>query len=61
MYIPDNQDLYKSYERQQEEARRRKDEEDACDFFEELNGQFRLSLDEIEEEMRDERRPDQKS
>lgn len=60
MYIPDNYDLYMSYERRQDRYREDEDEEDARDYFEELNYRFKRSIEDDERE-KDEREPDQKS
>lgn len=60
MYIPDNYDLYMSYERRQDRYREDEDEEDVRDYFEELNYKFKRSVEDDERE-KDEREPDQKS
>lgn len=62
MYIPDNYDLYMSYERRQNRYREDEDEdkEDVRDYFEELNNRFKRSVEDDERE-KDEREPDQKS
>ena len=46
-----------SYERRQERYREDEDEEDARDYFEELNYRFKRSIEDDERE-RDEREPD---